>query len=45
MRVCGCVCVCVCVCWVGVCVDGGGGVEYLGNEGQKMVNRVPLRLI
>ena len=44
--VCVVVCVCVCVCWVGVCVDGGGGgVEYRGTEGQKMVNRVPLRLI
>ena len=32
---------CRCGGWGGV----GGGVEYLGNEGQKMVNRVPLRLI
>ena len=45
MRVCGCVCVCVCVLGRCVCGWGGGGVEYLGNEGQKMVNRVPLRLI
>ena len=39
-----CVCVCVCVCVLGRCVCGWG-VEYLGDEGQKMVNRVPLRLM
>ena len=38
------VCVCVCVCVLGRCVCGWG-VEYLGDEGQKMVNRVPLRLM
>ena len=41
---CVCVAVCVCVCVLGRCVCGWG-VEYLGDEGQKMVNRVPLRLM
>ena len=45
--VCVVVCVCVCVCVLGRCVCGwgGGGGEYLGDGGQKVGNRVPLRLI
>ena len=48
VGVCVCVCVCVCVsvyvCVLGRCVCAWG-VEYLGDEGQKMVNRVSIRLI